>query len=120
MPGHDVICMGASAGGVEALKEIVRGLPGDLPAAVFVVVHFPTNYSSILPSILSRHGALKATHAKDGEKIEPGRIYVAPPDYHMLLHRGCVRLTHGPRENANRPAVDPLFRTAALAYGPRV
>ncbi len=118
--GRDIVVIGASAGGVEALRSLVHDLPPKLAAAIFVVVHFPANYSSILPEILTRSGPLPARHARDGERIEPGRIYVAPPDHHLLLHRGCMRLSHGPHENAHRPAVDPLFRTAARAYGPRV
>lgn len=120
MPGHDIIVIGCSAGGVEALGKLAGELPGELPAAVFVVHHFPSHAVSVLPSILTRAGSLPAAHAVDGEAIRPGRIYVAPPNYHLLLRRGHVRLMHGPRENGHRPAVDPLFRSAALAYGSRV
>jgi two-component system chemotaxis response regulator CheB len=120
MPGHDIIVIGCSAGGVEALGKLVDGLPADLPAAVFVVHHFPPHGFSVLPTILSRAGPLPAAHAADGEAIRPGRIYVAPPNYHLLVRRGHVRLLHGPRENGMRPAVDPLFRSAALAYRSRV
>jgi two-component system, chemotaxis family, protein-glutamate methylesterase/glutaminase len=120
MPGHDVIVVGASAGGVEALGQLVRGLPTGLDAAVFVVLHVSPHGTSVLPRILSRSGPLPAAHAADGEPIRPGRIYVAPPDYHMLLKNGHVKLAHGPSENSHRPAVDPLFRTAARRYGRRV
>src|SRR5437588_6269412 len=120
MPGHDVIVIGASAGGVEALMALTGTLPRDLPAAVFVVLHIPAQSPSLLPSILSRVGSLKVVHATDGAKIEHGCIYVAPPDHHILLERGKVRVVRGPKENRHRPAVDPLFRSAALAYGPRV
>jgi len=120
MPGHDIIVIGASAGGVEALMQIARGLPADLPAAIFIVLHVPPNSPSLLPTILNRVCALHASHARDGETIEPGRIYVAPPDHHLLVKRGHVRVTRGPRENSSRPAVDPLFRTAAVAYDHRV
>src|SRR2546423_3828616 len=85
MPGRDIIVVGASAGGVEALGRLVGGLPADLPAAVFVVLHVPAHGTSVLPNILRRAGRLQADHAKDGEPIAPGRIYVAPPDFHMLL-----------------------------------
>jgi two-component system chemotaxis response regulator CheB len=117
---HDIVVIGASAGGVEATAALVRGLPADFPAAVFVVVHFPANVRSVLPRILERAGPLPAAHARDGESIEPGRIYVAPPDLHLLLDAGAVRLVRGPKENNARPAIDPLFRTAARAYGTRV
>ncbi len=112
--------MGASAGGVEAFSEIVSGLPADLPASVFVVLHTSPETPGILPRILSRAGALGASHAVDGEKIESGRIYVAPPDYHLVLKRGHVKVLRGPKENRHRPAIDPLFRSAAYVYGPRV
>jgi two-component system chemotaxis response regulator CheB len=120
MPGHDMILIGASAGGVEALQTLARGLPADMPAAVFVVLHVAPDSRSLMPEILSRSGPLPAAHARDGEKIQHGRIYVAPPDYHLLLQDGAVRLSHGARENHHRPAIDPLFRTAATAFGPRV
>jgi two-component system, chemotaxis family, protein-glutamate methylesterase/glutaminase len=87
---------------------------------VFVVVHFPGSVTSTLPRILSRAGPLQARHARDNEPIQAGRIYVAPPDFHLLLSDGHVRLTRGPKENGHRPAIDPLFRTAAHSYGPRV
>lgn len=120
MAGHDIIVVGASAGGVEALSTLARGLPQDLPAAVFIVMHISAQTPSILPTILSRVGALPASHAINEEQIEHGRIYVAPPDHHLLVERDYVRVVRGPRENRYRPAVDPLFRSAALAYGPRV
>jgi two-component system chemotaxis response regulator CheB len=118
--GRDIIVVGASAGGVEALCQLVRGLPPGLPAAVFVVCHFPTDGKSLLPEILSRHGQLLARHPSDGEPIYPGQIYVAPPDYHLFLEPAAVRLSHGPRENRFRPSIDPLFRSAARVFGPRV
>jgi two-component system, chemotaxis family, protein-glutamate methylesterase/glutaminase len=120
MPGRDIIVVGASAGGVEALATLARGLPADLPAAVFVVLHVAPHSTSVLPQILSRAGPLPAAHAVEDEPIRPGRIYVAPPDYHLLLKPGRVRVARGPRENGHRPAADALFRTAARAYGSRV
>ncbi len=120
MPGRDIIVVGASAGGVEALMGFARCLPRNLPAAVFVVLHLPSDAKSVLPQILDRAGPLPAARAVDGESIEHGRIYVAPPDFHLLLEPGRVRLSRGPRENHHRPAVDPLFRSAARFYGPRV
>jgi two-component system, chemotaxis family, protein-glutamate methylesterase/glutaminase len=120
MPTHDLIVIGASAGGVEALMEVARGLPPDLPAAVIVVLHLPAGSPSFLPQILARAGALPAEHARDGAPILAGRIYVAPPDHHLLVQPGVLSLSRGPQENRHRPAIDPLFRSAALAYGQRV
>lgn len=120
MSGHDVIVIGASTGGVEALMQIVRDLPSDLPATVLVVLHIPPQGASYLPEILSRAGALPARHPTDHEPIRPGQIYVAPPDFHLLVEQGRVRVVRGPRENRSRPAIDPLFRSAAITYGTRV
>jgi two-component system chemotaxis response regulator CheB len=120
MPGHDIIAIGASTGAVEALSSLVAGLPPDLPAAVFVVVHILAQTTSHLPQILDRAGPLPAAHAVDGEPIRQGRIYCAPPDLHLMVEREHVRLVRGPKENRCRPAIDPLFRTAARAYGTRV
>lgn len=117
---HDIVVFGASTGGVEALALLVQALPRDLPAAIFVVLHLSPEVPSHLPEILNRHSRLPARHPRDGEPIQLGHIYVAPPDRHLLLEGGVVRVVRGPRENRHRPAVDPLFRTAALAYGPRV
>jgi two-component system, chemotaxis family, protein-glutamate methylesterase/glutaminase len=120
MPGHDIVVVGFSAGGVEAVARLVAELPGDLPAAVFVAHHFPATSLSALPAILRRSGNLPALHPVHNQPIEPGRIYVAPPDRHMIIVGRRIHLTRGPRENGHRPAIDPLFRTAAKAYGPRV
>ena len=120
IPGRDIIVIGASAGGVEALSQLARHLPADLPAAVFVVLHVPPYSPGLLPRILSRSRTLPASHPADGEAIRNGRITIAPPDHHLLLEGGRIRLTRGPRENGHRPAVDPLFRTAACSFGPRV
>jgi two-component system chemotaxis response regulator CheB len=120
MAGRDIVVIGGSAGSIEAVAELVRGLAPDFPGSVFVVVHFPAGVTSTLPRILSRAGSLPAAHAQDGEPIEGGRIYVARPDWHLLLSEGRVRVTRGPKENGHRPAVDPLFRTAAHTYSSRV
>lgn len=126
MPGHDIIVIGTSAGGVEALRELVASLPSNLPAAIFIVIHIPPHTTSFLPEILNRvqkqrNGeSLRAAHPHNGELIQPGRIYIASPDYHMLIKPGYIRLVQGPHENGTRPAIDPLFRTAAKAYKRRV
>ncbi|MFP5272964.1 chemotaxis protein CheB [Coleofasciculus sp.] len=120
MPGHDIIVVGASAGGVEALTQLVAALPENLPAVIFIVVHISRHVKSFLPDILNRKSLLPVAHATESEEIVQGHIYVAPPDYHLLVKRGYVRLVYGPKENGCRPAVDPLFRTAAKAYGRRV
>jgi two-component system chemotaxis response regulator CheB len=120
MAGRDIVVIGGSAGSIEVLAELVGGLPRDFPGSLFVVVHFPGSVTSTLPHILSRAGPLPAHHPRDGEAIEPGRIYVAPPDCHLHISDNRIRLTRGPKENGHRPAIDPLFRTAALSYGPRV
>lgn len=116
---HDIVVAGASAGGVEALAELAASLPAGLPAAVLVVLHMPAYGHSVLPEILSRRGPLPAKHAVDGELLLTGRIYVAPPDHHLLVQGGKISLTRGPAENNHRPAIDALFRSAARAYGPR-
>ena len=118
--GRDIIVIGGSAGGVEALQRIVAALPPQLEAAVFAVVHFPSDGTSFLPQILLRSGRFPAVHPEDGTAIRRGVIYVAPPDRHLTLQPGHVRLSRGPRENGHRPSVDPLFRSAARAYGARV
>jgi two-component system chemotaxis response regulator CheB len=111
-----IIVIGASAGGVEALRVLVAGMPPDLNAAVFVVLHVGTHKSE-LPSLLAQAGGMPARHATNGEPIEAGHVYVAPPDHHMVIEPGRICLTKGPRENWARPAIDPLFRSAADAYG---
>ena len=116
----NIVVIGASAGGVEPLREIVRSLPPKLPAAVFVVMHLSAAAPSSLAQILSVNAGWRVSPARDGERIEPNRIYVARPDLHLLIEPGRIRLTHGPRENRHRPSIDSLFRTAARAYGRRV
>jgi two-component system chemotaxis response regulator CheB len=120
MAGHDIIVVGASAGGVEALSALVGDLPEDLPAAVFIVLHMGAHSSTALPKILARRTKLPVDHPNDGEPIERNRIYVAVPDRHLLVVPGAVRVANGPKENGHRPAVDTLFRSAAASYGRRV
>src|SRR5918992_4373045 len=112
--------MGGSAGGLSAFSRIVKQLPADLNAAVFIVWHISPYAPSKLPDIHSQAGKLEARNPAEGESIQPGKIYVAPPDRHLLLEAGRIRVTKGPKENRFRPAVDPLFRSAAYAYGSRV
>lgn len=115
----NIIVIGASAGGVEALKRLVGGLSPDLPAAVFVVLHIGA-YPSILPEILRSAGPLPAEHATDGARTEIGRIYMAPPDHHLILGLGHMHVARGPKENSARPSINTLFRTAARTYRDRV
>ena len=118
-PRH-LIVIGGSAGALPALRQIVGRLPANLPAAVCVVIHTAPDNPSILPRLLSKAGPLPAAHAVDRQAIREGRVLVAPPDHHLVVEAGYVRVTRGPRENRARPAVDPLFRTAAHTYGSRV
>src|SRR5947207_1433933 len=119
MAKKDIVVVGASAGGMGALEQLVAGLPRGLPASLFVVWHLAPGVKSVLPTLLTRAGPLPACNPKDGDPIEPGRIYVGPNDHHMLLENGYVRVARGPKENRFRPAIDPLFRSAAYIYGPR-
>ena len=120
MSGHDIIVIGASAGGVEALRTLVHALSAHFPSSVFVVPHIPAHKPSALPTLLCDAGPLRAFHPIDHALIERERIYVAPPDCHLLVEVGQVRLSKGLKEKGTRPAIDPLFRSAAHAYGPRV
>jgi two-component system chemotaxis response regulator CheB len=119
MAKHDIIVIGASAGGVEALSVIVAGLPRDIRASILAVLHISRG-RSMLPEILTRAGRLPAAHPTDGEPLQYSRVYVAPPDHHMIVQDARVRIVHSPTENGVRPAVDPLFRSAARSYASRV
>jgi two-component system, chemotaxis family, protein-glutamate methylesterase/glutaminase len=113
-----IVVLGTSSGGIEALRTIVAALPEDFPVALCVVMHTAPEGPGVLPDILDRASRLLALHPRDGERLKPGRIYVAPPDYHLVLEPGRLRVTKGPRENRFRPAIDPLFRSAAQVFGP--
>lgn len=120
MPGPlNVIGVGASAGGVEALKNFTAGLPATLPCAVLVVLHMPARAPSVLARILDRHSALPAITATAGMRLEHGRVYVAAPDRHLMVDDGRIALTEGPTENGHRPAINALFRSIALGCGRR-
>ncbi len=120
MKDFSVIVIAGSAGGLSALLHLVEHFPADLPAAILVALHVSPNSPSTQATMLGARGALPAVEATDGEKILPGHIYLAPPDFHLLVKKNHTQLSHGPRENRQRPAADPLFRSAARAYGPRV
>lgn len=119
-PKKNIVVIGASAGGVEAVSALLSALPADLHAAIFVVVHTSPVGRGLLPQVLQVASRLPVEHGWDGEKIKFGRVYVARPDHHLVIDGSRVRLTKGPRENHTRPAIDPLFRSAALAFGARV
>ncbi len=116
----DIVVVGGSAGALEGLVKLLSGLPARFPAAVFVVIHSSPDSAGMLPQVLGRAGHLRVDQARDGEKIENRRVYIAPPNRHLLVGHGRVQVTRGPKENGFRPAIDPLFYTAASAYGPRV
>lgn len=120
MINRDIVVIGASAGGVSTLEQLVKALPKDFPGSIFIVMHTPPYSPSKLPKILSRAGKLEAVHPKENEKIEQGKIYVAVPDHHLLIEEGQVVVRKGPRENRFRPSIDALFRSAAYVYGTRV
>jgi two-component system, chemotaxis family, protein-glutamate methylesterase/glutaminase len=117
---RDIVVIGGSAGSLDPLKALISSLPADLPAAIFITVHVSAEAPSILPAILTRAGRIPAVHPLNRQPIMKSTIYVAPPDQHLLIEDGCVLASRGPRENLHRPAIDPLFRSAARAYGPRV
>jgi two-component system chemotaxis response regulator CheB len=120
MVTHDLIVIGTSSGGFEALRTLAGGLPKNFPAAILIVIHLSPQSPYVLPLMLSRASQVVVAETVDKTRIEPGKIYIAPPDHHMLVEGSDIRLTKGPKENRFRPAIDPLFRTAASSYGPRV
>lgn len=117
---HDIVTVGASAGGFEVLMQLASQLPADFDASLFVVLHLPPGHTSALPELLSKRGPLPARHPLHSEPIQRGTIYVAPPDMHLQINYGAIEVVRGPKTNNQRPAVDVLFRTAASAYSSRV
>ena|SRR5437899_149530 len=115
-----IVAAGASMGGVETLSKLVSSLPGDFKAPLLVVMHTAPHGPGLLPQILGQAGRLPAKHAEEGDPIAAGKIYVAPPDQHLLVDNGRLRLSRGPAVNRNRPSIDVLFQTAAEAYGAKV
>jgi two-component system chemotaxis response regulator CheB len=119
IPGY-LIVIGGSAGSIMPLQTLIRALPGDMPAALLVVVHLPATAPRVLDTVLSSDSGLPVSYPEDGERLEPGHVYLALPDRHFLVEDGHVRMLYGPRHNHHRPAIDPLFRSAARAAGSRV
>ena len=116
MRNHNIVVVGASAGGVDALQTLFSQFPADLQASFFVVLHVPPDSPGLIANLIDRASLLKAVVASDRAPIKPGHIYVAPPDFHLLVKSGHMHIHRGPRENRHRPAIDPLFRSAAIAY----
>lgn len=117
---RDLVVIGASAGGFSAIRDLLGGLPPDLPAALCVVMHRHPFSESQLAEVLSGRSALPVSEPKHAEQVRHGRVYVAPRDHHLTIDGTELRLDRGPKEHFTRPAVDPLFRSAARAYGRRV
>jgi two-component system chemotaxis response regulator CheB len=118
---RDIIVIGTSSGGVEAILTLMSALPRDLPAAILIVLHVPATGPSLMPQLIATRTGWPALHPRDGDEIKNGVVYMAPPDYHVTVSGDSrVHVTRGPKENRHRPAVDPLFRSAAVAFGPRV
>jgi hypothetical protein len=118
--GHDIVVLGASAGGLDALKELLASLPAGLRASMFLVLHLSASWPSQIAEILSKSSSLPCRFGQDGDLIEHGTLLIAPPDRHLIVKREHVRLSPGPRENFWRPSIDVLFRSAAVAHGSRV
>jgi two-component system, chemotaxis family, protein-glutamate methylesterase/glutaminase len=118
--GHDLIVIGASAGGIQAMQTLLRSLPPSLPAMVLLAIHLAAESRSQMPLLFGRESNLPVNWAEDGEPLVHGQVRIAPPDHHLLVERQALRVVKGPRENRHRPAIDPLFRSAAWSHGPRV
>src|SRR4051812_44555135 len=111
----EIVVIGTSAGGLEALQKITAGLPQDLDASVFVVMHTHPSSPGLIADLLQHAGDIKVSYAEDGQSFEKGHVYLAPADRHLLLDPEIVRVVRGPKENRHRPAIDPLFRSAAAS-----
>jgi two-component system chemotaxis response regulator CheB len=120
IPARDIIVIGGSAGAIRPLKTILRSLPGDLQVAVFVVIHMAPSTPRDIAVSMANVGPLPARLAVNGESIEYGRVYVAPPDHHVLIRQDSLSVVRGPYENRSRPAIDPTFRTASNVFGSRL
>jgi two-component system, chemotaxis family, protein-glutamate methylesterase/glutaminase len=120
LANRDIIVIGGSSGATAPLKAILGQLPPDFPAAIFIVLHIPARSLGMLTTVTAAAARLPVHEARDGMKFEPGNVYIAAPDRHLILSEGHIKLGSGPRENMARPAIDPLFRSAAATYGPRV
>ncbi len=120
MIARDRIVIGASAGGISALQQLVAGFPADLPAAIFITLHMFERGEIVLPDVLNAAGPVRACMAREGMPMTPGRIYIAPPDHHLLLSPEQIHLSHGPKEGLQRPSINVMFRSASAAFGDRV
>jgi two-component system, chemotaxis family, protein-glutamate methylesterase/glutaminase len=120
-PGRNIIVVGTSAGGLAALDQLIGQLRPDLPASIFIVQHMSaaSNGDALLHQ-LRKHEGFECKLAEDGDSFKRGSIYIAPPDHHMLVKERTILVTKGARENRSRPAIDPLFRSAAVSHGPKV
>lgn len=119
MARRDVIAIGGSLGAVDAVKQLLRDLPTGFDASIFVVIHVGARGKNLLAGIFGEHAAMPVSTATDGERVKQGHAYIAPADHHLLVMDGVMRLGRGPRENLSRPALDPLFRSVGICYGPR-
>src|SRR5262249_35129507 len=119
MTNRDILAIGTSAGGVDALMFLARNMPANFPAAIVVTIHLPSNSRSSLDELLARSGPLSASFAKDGDRLKAGHFHLAPPDRHLLFEGETFTLGHGSRENNTRPAIDPMLRSAAVCCAPR-
>ncbi len=120
MTGRDLVVVGASAGGIDALRQIIAGLSTASNLTLLVAIHRGPATPGVLPQVIERAGALPASYAVDGEPLRPGHVFLASPDHHLVVDGDRLRVTHGPLEHGFRPAIDPLFRSAARAHGRRV